>query len=405
MELGLLVLLLVLSACFSGSETALFSLTEADIAGLGKNSRVAKLLERTHRLLAALLVGNLLVNIVASVLATSMLVETLGVKGIAVAIPVLTILLLLFGEITPKMIALRNSLFFSKLFSIPLSIWLIVIRPLLDVIEWSLGKMLDLLPYEKESGKPLTMRELSAAAVLATEDGALSGVEGRFLSRLMELKEIEVQEIMTPRTDVISFQDTMTPEEVLSIASESGFNRYPVTKENEEKPIGFFHLKDLLKQDVDSINNLVREVLFVPETKTVASLMNELQSGTRHISIVVDEHGDFVGIATLEDCLEVMTGPWQDETDKHDAEIVKIADWSWLVAGSADIRTVNEQCNTRIENTRDFVTVAGYLMQKLGKIPAAGETVRTDEHHFTVLEMDYNKVVRIRIHQLRQDVM
>ncbi|MBT4291264.1 HlyC/CorC family transporter [bacterium] len=405
MELGLLVLLLLLSACFSGSETALFSLTEADMAELGKNSRVTKLLQRTHRLLAAILVGNLLVNIVASVLATSMLVEAFGVKGVVIAIPALTIMLLLFGEITPKMIALRNRLFFSKISSIPLLIWLMIIRPLLDVIEWSLDKMMDWLPYEKESGKPLTMRELSAAAVLATEDGALSEVEGRFLSRLMELKEIEVQEIMIPRTDVVSLRDTMTPDEVLSIASENGFNRYPVTNENEEKPIGFFHLKDLLKENVVSINNLVRDVLFVPETKTVASLMNELQSGARHISIVVDEHGDFVGIATLEDCLEVMTGPWQDETDIHDAEIVKIADWSWLVAGSADIRTVNEQCNTRIENTRDFVTVAGYLMQELGKIPAAGETVRTDEHHFTVLEMDNNKVVRIRIHQLRQDVM
>ncbi|MBT3318021.1 DUF21 domain-containing protein, partial [bacterium] len=152
MELGLLVLLLLLSACFSGSETALFSLTEADMAELGKNSRVTKLLQRTHRLLAAILVGNLLVNIVASVLATSMLVEAFGVKGVVIAIPALTIMLLLFGEITPKMIALRNRLFFSKISSIPLLIWLMIIRPLLDVIEWSLDKMMDWLPYEKESG-------------------------------------------------------------------------------------------------------------------------------------------------------------------------------------------------------------------------------------------------------------
>ncbi len=407
LNLLLLIFLLLLSAGFSGSETALFSLPEAELAKMrGGTShagrRVAALLRRPPRLLAALLIGNLLINTIASVLATSLLVSRFGSGGLAVAVPVMTVAILLAGEITPKLVALRNPRRLSLAVQLPVSMWLTLIRPLLHLVDRAGEALLSRLPLERTGSRQLTVPELVTATELATRDASLTETEGRFVSRLLQLEDLDVREIMTPRTAAVTLDDDSTPAEILRLAEINGLNRFPVLGRDGDRPVSVFHVKDLLAADEAPapVRRLRREPIFVPESKPVAGLLNEFREGGQHMAFVVDEHGDFTGLATLEDCIEALTGPWRDETDSGVPEVLPVAERNWVAAGGVDLRMVNEACGTQIVASHDYVTLAGYVMSLLGRIPQRGDRATTGGYRFTVLEMDGHRVSRIRVQGL-----
>lgn len=402
MEIILLVVLLLLSAFFSGTETALFSLGEGDVAAAGRGRAgrsVRDLLDDTPRLLSALLIGNLLVNIMASVVATSLLVRRMGAGGVAVAVPLMTVALLLFGEIAPKLTALRYRRGVSLLAGPVIAVWVRLIRPVLAVTAGGTRLLLRALPGEQASGTPLTGEELAVAAELAVSDGVLSQTEGRFLARLLRLEDLEIREVMTPRTDVVHLAVGQDRGRILSVAREAGFNRYPVFAPDHAKPVGFMHLKDLLTSadEADPLASGVREPLFVPESKAVRSLLAEMRTGGSHMACVVDEHGDFIGIVTLEDCLEALTGPWADESDIEDPDMMPVVEGVWVIDGGVDLRRVNEVCGIGLEASRDYVTVGGMLMALLGRIPRRGDAAEAGGARFTVLQMDGHRVDRVRV--------
>jgi len=410
LEMILLLILLALSASFSGTETAFFSLGPADLARLGQGTgkagrHVVALVQKGHDLLSALLVGNLLVNISASVVATSLCLNWFGPRGVAVAVPVTTLVLLLVGEITPKMLALRFSSRIALLGQAPLRIWLAVMRPLLVVSGAVTASIVRVLPWEPTGTVPMSMAELQTACDLAVADGTLTETEGRSLARLLLLEDLEVVDIMTPRTAVVALHQDMSLRQVLATARRVGFNRYLVTGADDERPVGLFHLKDLLARDPVPefpLRDGLRNLLYVPESKDVAALLSEMRAGGAHLAAVVDEHGDFTGIVTMADCLQALLGPVAD-TDSHNTEVIPLGGDRWVIGGRTDLRELEEACGLRLPPSRDYVTVTGYLMTTLGRVLAPGDRVTIPEARLTVLEMTGHRVDRLKVTLLSAD--
>ncbi|MCP4574320.1 MAG: HlyC/CorC family transporter [bacterium] len=396
MEFLLLFALLGLSASFSGLETAYFALGAAELARLeaagGRGSRVVELLRRSHDLLSALLVGNLLVNTAASVVATSLCVRAFGAGGVVLAVPAATLALLLLGEITPKMIALRNRRPIALAGWAPLRLWVLLNRPVLALLGRLVDGVLALIPAEGTGNRPLRADELEAACDLAVADGTLSETEGRSLARLLRLGDLDAAEIMTPRTEVVAVRQDAGRQEILDAARAAGFNRYPILPAEGDLPVGFLHLKDLLEGGAGGM----RDLPFIPESKNAASLLAEMRSGGVHLAAVVDEHGDFTGIVTMADCLQALIGPVADSA-RHDAEVVPLGEGRWVIDGRTALRELEEACGLRLPVGADYVTVAGFLMAQLGRVLQPGDRVTLPEARLTVLEMTDHRVDRIQL--------
>ena len=405
LELVLILVLLLFSAAFSGSETAFFSLDQGDLAKLSAEGgpagrRVGRLLYRATDLLSALLIGNLMVNTAVSVLASSLCLQWFGPRGLAIAVPVVTLLLLLLGEITPKMLALRERRRVALLTQRSLGVWLWINGPVLKLIGGMVGALLRALPFDRPRSRGMTTAELQAACELAVEDGTLSETEGRSLARLMNLADMEVIHIMTPRTAVVSLRRDMSLRQLLGTARRAGFNRYPVLEPAGARPVGLFHLKDLLQQTPPAkyplLGSGLREILFVPESKDVAALLEEMGDGGSHLAAVIDEHGDFTGIVTMADCLQALMGPVAD-TPRFDAEMIPQGDGSWIVSGRADLLELQESCGVSLPLSRDYVTVAGFLMSRLGRVLQPGDAYDAGAIRLEVLEMTGHQVDRIHL--------
>ncbi|MFO7654450.1 MAG: hemolysin family protein [Candidatus Krumholzibacteriia bacterium] len=399
MDLPLLFVLLVLSASFSGSETAFFSLRRSELAALaGRGAagrRVTALLARPSDLLSAILIGNLVVNVAASVVATTLALSVFGSNGLAVAVPAVTLALLLFGEITPKLLALRAKSRVALVAQAPLTLWILITRPLLWVISPLTHWLVRALPLERTGSRLLTVPELQTACDLAVEEGTLGETEGRFLARLLGLRTLAVREIMTPRPDVEMLDAGWGRGQVLSAARRAGFNRYPVAGSEGDMPVGFVHLKDLLgASDHAPVSELVRPLIFAPESKDAASLLTEMRTGGVHLAAVIDEHGDFTGIVTLADCLQALIGPVAD-VGSVGSDAVQIGPRRWVLAGWLDLRALREIAGIELPPSRNYVTLAGFVMARLGRIPAPGDRVLLGGWRFTVLEMEANRVGRV----------
>ncbi|MCP4292032.1 MAG: HlyC/CorC family transporter [bacterium] len=405
MDLLLLFFLLIFSAAFSGSETAFFSLGSVEQAKLEREGsatgrRVAAMLKKSHDLLSALLIGNLLVNTAASVVATSLCMQWFGANGVAVAVPVVTVLLLLFGEITPKMLALRFRKSVVILAQPVLQLWVWLNWPLLKILALLVRFVLKAVPLKNVGSRPLDTDQLQVACDLAVADGTLSETEGLSLGRLLRLEDLEVVQVMTPRTTAITLRQDMDLRQVLATARRAGFNRYPVMKEGEDIPIGFFHMKDLLgrseKQLDQPLKNGLRKLLFVPESKDVAALLAEMRHGGAHLVGVVDEHGDFTGIVTMADCLQALLGPVMDST-LHSGPLISLGNSSWAISGRCDMRELQEISGMVLPEHKDYRTVAGFMMARLGRILKEGDVLELSEGNLTVLEMDGHRVERIQL--------
>ncbi len=402
LDLLLLLVLLGVSATFSGSETSFFALGAAELARLqetGAGRRVADLLKRPNDLLSALLIGNLLVNTAASVVTTSLCLRWFGAAGIAVAVPAATLVLLLLGEITPKMLALRFRAPVALAIVRPLKLWVALNSPVLTLIRLGVDRLVAALPFERTGTRPMTTRELQQACDLAVEDGTLTETEGRSLARLLRLHDIEVRAVMTPRTAVVALRRGMSLRQVLATARRAGYNRYPVLPERGDRPLGLFHLKDLLTLDpaVDRpVDGALRPLLFTPESKDVAALLAEMRAGGGHMAAVVDEHGDVVGLVTMADCLQALLGPVADSA-KWDAELMPLGDGRWVIGGRTSLRELEEATGLHLPRSHDYVTVAGFLMARLGRVPAPGDRVTLPQARLSVLEMTEHRVDRIQV--------
>ncbi len=406
-----LALLLLSSAMISGAEVAFFSLTPTDFAVLKKRRSTAddvvlRLLNKPKSLLATILIANNFINILI-VLISTLLVDQLFNFGdnvllhFAVKVISITFILLLFGEVLPKVYANHNALGFSKRMSQPLLILGRVIQPLSrfligtsDIIEKRL----------KPSGGNLSVEDLSTALEITSNEKRTED-DQRLLKGIVKFGSIEVHQIMKPRMDVVAINMEMLYPDVLKLILENGYSRLPVFEESLDQVKGILYIKDLLPHlnadDPFQWNTLLRSPFFVPENKKIDDLLKEFQQRKMHMAMVVDEYGGTSGLVTLEDVLEEIVGDISDEFDYEEIVYSKLDDSNYVFEGKTPLndfyRVLDIEGNDFDEDRGDSDTLAGFLLEISGKFPRKNEEIRYRHYCFKVENVDHRRIRRIKV--------
>ncbi len=411
----LLFLLFILSAFFSGSEVALFSLDKRklknNLAGRPVTGRyLLLLLEHPRRLLVTILIGNTIVNVAASILAVMLTLEVAvhfnypRDLALTVQIVLLTILIVLFGELTPKVWANKNPLTFSRIVCIPLYWINVLFYPVAETLTEIIKSAVARMHFDK-SKSAILPEELAELANLSHERGTIIEEEHGLISSIVSFRTVAVHEVMTPRVDMIAISSDTDFNELLQIISSSGHSRLPLYRNGLDDIIGIVYAKDLLPyiqneelRQQFSLEKIARKALFIPRTKLISTLMQELQEKKMHISIVVDEYGGTAGLITLEDIIEEIIGEIRDEYDKEENPVNKVDSRSFVVMGKLSVDDLNELLNTGIKpENEDYETVAGLVLNYAGHIPKEGYSFELENHKFTVKEVLKKRIMKVLI--------
>ena len=413
-QVMLLVILLLLSGLLSGSETALTALGEWKIRQIREDGEdptgVFALLEREPtRFITTLLIGNNLVNIAATALVTQISIQmsrTMGFSeslAVGYATGVMTLLVLIFGEITPKSIAVHNAVGFSRLVIRPVYLLSVVLYPIGLGFTWIAGVVLRMMRIEPVTSPLITENELRLMLRSAEESGVIEAHEQEMIKSIIDLEETVVREVMTPRVDVIAIQTEATMVDLLNATTEHGFSRLPVFGETIDDVRGIVYARDLLpylgEPELLSQTRVAETMTppqYVPETLSILHLLRDMRIRKNHMAIVVDEFGGTAGVITLEDIIEEITGEIYDETDvEEEEEIVELATGHYRIQGSAHLEAVGEELLLAFEDEGEYDTLAGFLIDEFGRIPEVGEALEFQGVHFVVEEGDERRVVAI----------
>ena len=394
-QIAVLSVLLLLSGFFSSAETALFSISKAKAIHLAKekgysNSLIKKMKDDPHRLLSTILIGNNIVNVGASAIATAVTLNLVRSNAVGIATGVMTLLILIFGEIFPKSIATRNNVLIARLVIIPLYWLSILFAPIifaLNFIPKLTGKM---------KNKPhVTEEELMTFVEVVEEQGGIEEEEKELIENIFEFDDTSASEIMTPRADmyVINADEELNLKNVIR----SGFTRIPVIEENIDHVIGILNIKDLFLHQVTSsepvdVRKIMSEPYFVPENKKLDNLLQQFKKGKQHMAIIVDEHGGVCGLITLEDALEEIVGEIIDESDRFEPHIVKLKKDEWRVLGKSEIDEVNNTLQMHIPDSKEYDTFSGYILDQIGRIPREKEIIPLGDYQVMVNEMDGTRI-------------
>lgn len=406
-QIIILVVLLSFSAFFSASETALMSLSKIRLRHMvdekvANASLVSKLLEKPSRLLASVLVANNLVNTAASSILTALVAKHVaGGTGILIATVGMTILILIFGEITPKNIASNNSEGVALRLAKPLSLMVTIIAPIANFIMLVINGVLRLFGVKVNTAQPfITQDELKTMVTVSHEEGVLEGGEKKMIDNVFEFGDAQAKDAMTPRTDMVSIEDDYTYEQVVEAFRTDQFSRMPVYRETPDDIIGVLYVKDLLLGGVSKENfnleEIMREPYYTYEFKRIGDLFEDMRNKQIPIAIVLDEYGGTAGIITMEDLVEEIVGDIADEYDIQETEIEVIKEDEYIVDGGTRIDLVNEMIGTRIES-EDFDSIGGFILGELGGLPEVGEVIEVDGVTFKVEEVDKNRIEELRI--------
>ncbi len=397
-----LVILLILSGLFSASETALFSLSKIQLRRLkerkpAQSALITQLLNSPRRTLNTILTGNMLVNITASALVTEMVMRLGGQKGLGLAIGLTTFLLLVFGEVTPKTFAISHAEGFSCFISRPLCLFAKLIFP----IRFAWAKIADFFSqrligrqYLRESF--LTSEEIRGLVSIGEKEGVISKEEEQMISTVFDFGERYINEIMTPRVDIVAVdvnEDSLHLEKVLRSSRHS---KIPVYKDSVDNILGIIYAKEYLLSPQPDWQSKVSPVLFIPETKRIEEVLLEFQSKKSYVAIVTDEYGGTSGLITIEDILEEIVGEIQDEYDTEEKLIVRIDENSVSVSGKTSLYDLNEKLNTHFR-AKDAQTVGGFMIHLFGRIPKSGESTRYRNHLFTVDDVRKHRIRKVTI--------
>ena len=379
------VILFFLSAFFSGAETSITSTGTSKLRTLQEqdkykflNSTFQWLIDDTQEALTVCLIFNNVVNISASALASTVVLEIFGARAVVIVVPVMTVLIVIFGEILPKSAAIvysENVLIFAA----PL---LRVLAFLITPVAWAMKKSVTgigyLLHIDLGTQKVFVTRdEIEQVVKIATENGELEANERRMIDGIIDFDERRVHEIMIPRTDMIALEAEDTLGEAVKIFINEGHSRIPVYEESPDNIIGILYVKDTLKNLLEAdlncdVRKLLRKPIFVPETIRTAELLENMRREHIHIAIIVDEYGGVAGLVTMEDILEQIVGEIQDEYDQETPEIQKLEDGSYLVQGGISLEDLSEALGTEFESD-DAESLGGLVLTLSGSFPEAGE--------------------------------
>ena len=407
LQIGLLVVLLLGSGFFSASETSLMSLSKIRIRymedeGVKGAKLVGSLIEKSSDLLSSILVGNNIVNIAATSVSTSLFINIFGDGGVAIATAVMTVLVLVFGEITPKTIAANSPEKVAVVVSKPISIIMKITKPIVWVFNLLTGIIFKIMGIDNDGVKPfITEEELKAMVNVSHEEGVLEMEEREIINNVFQFGDMQAKEAMIQRLDMVAIDIEDSYDEIIELFKSEKSSRLPVYQESIDDIVGILNIKDIIFLSDEEIENFdikdyVREAFFTYEFKKITQLLEEMKKEKTQMAIVVDEYGGTAGLLTIEDLVEVIVGDIDDEYDEEEEEIVKINDNEYLVEGSTKISDVNEQLGINLES-EEFDSIGGFIIGYLKRIPEENEIIEVEDVKFKVESIDKNRINKIRI--------
>ena len=414
LQLTVLLVSLVLCAMASAAETAFTSISRIKLKNLVEEGdptgiEIEHLLSNPNKFLSTILIVNNVAVIVASSMATVLALRFSASLGELISTILISLVVLIFCEITPKTAAVQNPLRWAKVFVVPVrgTAWL------LQPIVWSLGVITNSLVrllggQVKHKGPFVTEEELRLLVTVGEEEGVLEEEETEMIHSIFEFADTTVREVMIPRIDMVTLESDANVDEAVDLALQGGFSRIPVYKESIDEIVGVLYTKDMLKQlrenhDTMPIRDLVRPAYFVPETKKLDDLLREMQQKHVHMVIVVDEYGSVAGLVTIEDLVEEIVGDIQDEYDREEQLYQQINENEYIFNAKINIDEFNELMDTELDDS-DYETLGGFLYAQLDKIPNIGDTVTFNDLTFTVLTTRGRRITQVKVvrHQKNQ---
>jgi len=404
----LLFVCLLLSAFFSGSETAFISLQKVRVQNLIDNKvrgakLVSKMIERPEKLLSTILLGNNFVNTAAAALATALAIKFWPEQGVIIATVVVTVLLLIFCETTPKTIATRHAEGLALFFARPIEALSWLLTPFVVALSWiasGFSKMLGGTPVPRSLASEEEIRTMIS---VGHKEGTVEEEEAEMLHKVFEFGNRPVREVMVPRTEVIWVTRGTKLADFLNLYAQSPLSRFPVYEDNIDNVVGILAVKDIVMaqakgtfSEESNIDDLIRPAYFTPETKRVSELFNEMRDKNFRMTVVVDEFGGTAGIVSLSGLMEEIVGPVGDELAEIEKEYETINEYTFQIDGGMRVEEANEEMGLDIPEG-DYETVAGFVLDLLGHIPKQGEQLKYKNFKMVITEMRGMKIENIRL--------
>ncbi len=415
-QIVILIILLLASGFFSASETALMSISKIEVRYMvEQNVKGAKLLDKlledTNKLLGAILVGNNLVNISASSLATVVAMNLSGGSdgslGVGIATGLMTLLILIFGEITPKSLSAQNAQKIALLVVRPISIIVTIFTPIIKILMFITNGIIHLLGGNSDVTKPfITTDELRTIVTVSHEEGVLETEEKQMIYNVFDFGQSCAKDIMIPRTDMVCVDIDATYEEILTLYKAEQFSRIPVYQETHDHIVGVLHIKDLVLNSISpqhfNVTHYLRDAYFVHEFKNNNELFKEMRLKKIGLAIVLDEYGGTAGIVSMEDLIEEIVGDINDEYDSVQDDFVKVSEQEYVVDGTSRISEVNEELGLDIISN-DFDSIGGFVIGLFDRFPIEGEQISYKNINFIVEETANNRINSLRL-LLKSDI-
>ncbi len=403
--IALFVICLAFSAFFSSSEVALIAINRVKVRTLINEGRkgaeaLAQLKEHPDHILITILIGNNIANIGAAAIATAIAIAFFGDPGIALAIGVVFLILIILGEIGPRLYASRA----NENFALSVAPIILLFSKVLSPVIWVVDRVSQ---SHRSKGLPVpvvTEEEIKEWIDVGQEGGSIEEEEKEMLYSVLEFGDTTAREIMTPRIDVAMMEDTNTVDSALKLFNDTGFSRIPVYHDSVDNIIGVLNVKDVFSvllsgKKKTSINEIMYDPYFIPETKKIDDLLKELQVRKVQMAIVLDEYSSFAGIVTVEDILEELVGDILDEFDQEEPDIQKVGDGVYIVDAQVWVEDLDDELDINLPVHESYETIGGLLIDRLGHIPHPGESATIQEANATlvVVQMRGRRVVKVKI--------
>jgi CBS domain containing-hemolysin-like protein len=408
----IIIVCIIFIALLSSSEVAFISVNRLRLRHLAEKGnkkaiKAQKIRDEHDRLFSAVILSGNLFTVLATSVGTAVSITLLGDDiGIVVATIAMTFLTVVFGELAPKTFAVTHAEGISLALAKPMELYIKAISPLVWIFDKLSNSIIKLFGGEvKPTPQLFTEEEMKSMIDICEEEGTLEKEETEMLHNVFAFGDKKVTEAMVPRTEVIAIPEDAVVRDALSLVAEESYSRYPVIKDTVDNITGVLYVKDIVRQmakedlSLDTpIKNFVRDAYYIPESKMVTALLDDMQKNKFQIAIIVDEHGGTAGLITLEDIMEEIVGSLQDEFEAIEAEKeVEVLDEStFVVAGHTGIDEINELVNVEI-NDEEFHTIGGFLFGLFGHLPKVGEQLRYHELRFLILEMDGKRIEKVKI--------
>ncbi len=406
-QLVILAVLLVLSAFFSSAETALTTISAVKVRAMmeetptGRVLTLQKILNNKSKLISAVLIGNNIVNISASSLMTSLVIRLWGNAAVGIGTGILTLFVLIFGEIVPKTWAMCNNEKLALSYAKIIYLLMNILTPVIFIVDKISGFFLRLMHIDPSSRTAMTETELKTYVDVSHEDGVIEQEEKKLIYNVFEFGDSVAKDIMIPRISMTTVDVNASYDELLGIFSESMYTRIPVYENEIDNIIGFVNVKDFLlvtDKGAFQIRDIIREGYYTYEYKKTADLLLEMRRVTSNVAIVLNEYGATVGMITIEDLLEEIVGEIRDEYDEDEAELLKkLGEFQYEVGGSMKLSDINDALNTTFES-EDYDSIGGIMIELLDRFPTEGEEVITENGvSITATKVDNNRIETVVI--------